>query len=92
MKINEPQLKRIFINPFYAVNFHPGNFGDHKPLVTKEEWIKVNKQLIEEVGVDDFLSCLLDIIENGPITSDELSEPFNDNKPFGYTGKKATNS
>lgn len=33
-------LKRMFANPFYAINISEGLFGDHQLMVTKDEWVQ----------------------------------------------------
>ena len=72
-------LKRMFANPFYAINFDPGLFPAHEPLISKEEWVLVNLRMITEddegnkydlseeaiEAVKRWLHQLLDVLEGG---------------------------
>jgi hypothetical protein len=59
--ISAEQLKMIFTNPFYCLHkIDPVFCKEHDPLVSEEEWIKVNTQLISEIGAEKWLSLLLE--------------------------------
>lgn len=64
-------MSRIFANPFYAVTFDPGLFGDHEPLVSKEQWITANVRLIKEMGAEAYVRQLLEILEGNYPRSEE---------------------
>lgn len=66
-KLNEEDMAAIFMNPYYAIDIHPSFFGEHKHMVTKEEWIKGNKLVIKEIGMDKWLRGLLDVLESGGV-------------------------
>lgn len=84
-KLSVEDLESILINPFYAITIHPGLFGEHAPIISKQEWVKVQKRLLEkEMTIDQWLARLLDILEgnyimnengiDGYISSETLSE------------------
>ena len=60
-KIN---IKEMFANPYYAINISPWLVTAHEPMVTKEQWIKVNAKLIEEIGREEWLKQLLAVLES----------------------------
>lgn len=41
-EISMDNLKDIMANPFYAVTVHEDFIMPHEPLVSKEDWVKVN--------------------------------------------------
>jgi len=56
------------LNPTLVVNISDRLHGDHKPLVTREQWIQVNEKMIGELGVEAWLWQLLDVMEtHGPV-------------------------
>ncbi len=60
------------MNPYYAVNFAPGLFGDHEPSVTEEQWIEANRKLLAAVGDERYLRLLLDALKGvDPVTQHE---------------------
>jgi hypothetical protein len=56
-------LIRILIDPYYAINVDPDIAAYHQPIVTKIDWIKANRRLIDELGADQWLIYLLSILE-----------------------------
>lgn len=69
--MNEQDLKEVVINPFYAINIYPGLAAEHEPLITKEKWVKANENLIKEIGIEEWLKTLLDVLESGGPKSPE---------------------
>lgn len=61
----ERLARQIFINPYYAINISPLLTDEHDKLTTKEQWIKVNSKLIDEIGKEEWLKHLLAILESG---------------------------
>ncbi|QBD78639.1 hypothetical protein EPA93_22660 [Ktedonosporobacter rubrisoli] len=66
------------INPFNAINIDSTNAIEHPPLITKEVWIMANVGLIKEMGVNNWLKQLLDVLVGDIVTGDHLgfSEPI----------------
>lgn len=56
-------LIRILIDPYYAINVAPDLAVDHQPIISKIDWIKANRHLIDELGTDKWLVYLLSILE-----------------------------
>jgi hypothetical protein len=71
--MNEQETTKLFLNPFYVIKFAPWLASDHEPMASKEDWIKVNAQLIDELGKEEWLRQLLEILEKS-------SPPPNPNK------------
>lgn len=63
MKITQTELNKMLCNPFYAINFGSGLFGDHEPMISEKEWVRVQKILIEEMGQDKYFKLLLDVLK-----------------------------
>jgi hypothetical protein len=61
----------LLINPIYAISIDPDLAGSHEPIVHKEQWIDANKHLIDELGVEEWLTLLLAVLE-GSFPSDNL--------------------
>ena len=62
--MDDPNTKEIFANPYYAINIEPGLTTEHEIMVTKEQWIRVNAKLIDEIGKEEWLKQLLAVLES----------------------------
>lgn len=72
--MNEQETRDLLINPYYAVRISPSLTTEHEPMTSKEEWVKANIRLIEEIGSEAWLKRLLDILESPkPVSSVEES-------------------
>jgi len=58
-------LTDMVVNPFYAVTISRDLAAEHAPMVTREEWIEANANLIRELGAEAWLDRLLGILERG---------------------------
>jgi hypothetical protein len=54
---------RILIDPYYAINVDPALATKHQTLVSKGQWVRANRQLIAELGVEEWLVYLLSVLE-----------------------------
>jgi hypothetical protein len=61
--LDTDDLIRFLIDPYYAINIDPDIATDHQPIITKIDWIKANRRLIDELGADQWLVSLLSILE-----------------------------
>lgn len=61
--MNEKELGEVFVNPFYAINISPSLVLKHEPMVSKDKWVKVNANLIDEMGKEEWLKRLLSALE-----------------------------
>ena len=60
----EDSLRRIIINPFYAITVVPQLTEEHEPAMDETEWVRTNVTLIGEMGAASWLRQLLDILES----------------------------
>ena len=77
-KWTESDVEKLFTNPFYCINFSDSLFGQHQPMITEEEWIRVQIKLIKDMGQEKYFKTLLDSIKN-PLTSGDYPTTY------GYT-------
>ncbi|MFA7253330.1 MAG: hypothetical protein WC107_02125 [Patescibacteria group bacterium] len=63
--MNQQDIKNFLINPYYAINISPLLVAEHEAMTTKEKWIAANITLIDEIGSEEWLKRLLDILESG---------------------------
>jgi hypothetical protein len=73
-------IARMLMNPFYAIDINPSLALPHEPLISEEEWIAVNLQMIADIGPESFLRTLLHVLKGGYLAvpdsdSDEGQEP-----------------
>jgi hypothetical protein len=58
------------VNPTLAVNVSNKLQGNNPPLVARDEWIKANVKLINELGSAEWLWKLLDVLETSSAPKD----------------------
>lgn len=64
----------MLINPYYAINLDPGLADQHTPIVDKSQWIRANWRLISELGPEERLSHLLEVLQGDhPRSPNELA-------------------
>jgi hypothetical protein len=78
----EDSLRRIIINPFYAITVASQLTEEHEPAMDEAEWVRTNATLIGEIGA---ASWLLDVL-NGDIVTAEEVESSPPSIHFGYGG------
>jgi len=62
--INENDVKKIFANPFYAITVSKVFTDEHEQSISEEDWVKVNAKLITEIGAEEWLHRLLEVLKN----------------------------
>ncbi len=67
-------LRRIIINPFYAITVAPQLTEEHGPAMGEAEWVQANASLMREMGCERWLRHLLDVLE-GKVAAPE--QPIN---------------
>ena len=67
--MNEDDTKKFFVNPYYAIRIAPSLATEHEFMTSKEKWIQVNAKLIDELGKEEWLKELLDVLETGGLDS-----------------------
>ena len=50
-------------NPFYAITIDEMLTMPHEPMITEDEWIKANVQLIKQLGPEPYLRNLLSVLK-----------------------------
>ena len=72
----EDSLRRIIINPFYAITVAPQLTEEHEPIMDEAEWVRTNATLIGEMGAAGWLRQLLDMLENKDSVTQAPIYPF----------------
>jgi hypothetical protein len=72
----EDSLRRIIINPFYAITVAPQLTEEHEPSMDETEWVRTNATLIGEMGAASWLRQLLDILESKAGVQEGTINPF----------------
>ena len=67
--MHENDVKDLFINPYYAITVAPVLATEHEPMVSEEQWIKVNLELMEQMGSEAWLKQLLTTLKRNDIPS-----------------------
>ena len=62
--IDENEAKKILANPFPAITVSKLFSDEHEPIMSEEDWVKVNAKLINEIGAEEYLHRLLDVLKN----------------------------
>jgi hypothetical protein len=60
----EDSLRRIIINPFYAITVASQLTEEHGPSMDEAEWVRTNATLIGQMGAASWLRQLLDMLES----------------------------
>ncbi len=71
----EDNLRRIIINPFYAITVAPQLTEEHEPPMGEAEWVRANASLMGEMGSERWLRQLLDVLEGKVGAPDQLINP-----------------
>lgn len=50
-------------NPFYAINIAEELALQHEPMLSEDDWVKANVNLLEELGPEAYLRNLLSILK-----------------------------
>jgi hypothetical protein len=72
----EDSLRRIIINPFYAITVAPQLTEEHEPTMDETEWVRTNATLIGEMGAAGWLRLLLDSLESKDGVQEGPINPF----------------
>ena len=69
--MEDPYIEDLLVNPYYAINFSPNLAGKHEPITTKELWVKANLKLMDQLGREEWLKQLLNVLESGEPRSEK---------------------
>lgn len=53
----------MIANPFYAITIDETLTFPHEPIISEDDWIKANVNLINELGPERYLRNLLSILK-----------------------------
>jgi hypothetical protein len=53
----------MIANPFYAITIDKGLTLPHEPMISEDDWIKANVELISELGPELYLRNLLSVLK-----------------------------
>lgn len=59
-------ISAMIANPFYAIEFDPVLATRHEPIISEDQWIAANIQLITELGPEPYLRNLLAVLKGSP--------------------------
>ncbi len=57
------ELRDMLINPYYAIRLDPALWDEHELLVSEEQWVAANRQLLRELGDEAYLRRLLAVLK-----------------------------
>ncbi|HZO74970.1 MAG TPA: hypothetical protein VFB60_22375 [Ktedonobacteraceae bacterium] len=60
------------VNPYYAINIDPIFAVEHPPMWPKDQWIQGNVTLLSQLGIEQWLQLLLDVLEGDFVTADDM--------------------
>lgn len=75
--VKPEDIQSIIMNPFYAITVAPQLVEEHLPSIRDKEWVKANASLIGEIGAEQWLTQLLDVLEGSIVARQEYMSPFN---------------
>lgn len=78
------------VNPYHAINIDPTFSLEHPPMFPQEQWIQSNVMLLSQLGTEQWLRLLLDVLEGDFVTADDMglaSPPRADRTGF-HSGKQ----
>jgi hypothetical protein len=74
-KWTEESVRKVIVNPFYAINIDPALSEKHEPLTPRDEWIRANTRLLSEMGPEAWLRALLDVLEGDFVSDAHFGSP-----------------
>lgn len=74
-RFTEDTLQRILINPFYAITAAVQPTEQHVELAEEADWVQENASHMREIGAEQWLRQLLDVLEGKPCAQSQLISP-----------------
>ena len=65
MNIRPEQVQAILANPFYAMTVAPPLVKEHPLEMSDEQWVRINAQLMQGIGADQWLAQVLAFLQSG---------------------------
>jgi hypothetical protein len=60
------------VNPYHAITIDPMFAVEHPPVWSKEQWIQGNVMLFPQLGTEQWLRLLLDVLEGDFVTAEDM--------------------
>jgi hypothetical protein len=60
------------VNPYHVINIDPMFAVEHPPVWSKEQWIQGNVTLLPQLGTEQWLRLLLDVLEGDFVTAEDM--------------------
>jgi hypothetical protein len=79
------------LNPYHAINIDPMFAVEHPPALPKEQWIQANMMLIPQLGTEQWLRLLLNVLEGDFVTAEDMGSaapPPSDGRVRSHFGKQ----
>ena len=73
--VTEDDVRRILLNPFYAIEIAPILAEPHDTTVSEDQWIAANAKLIQEIGAEAWLRELLTVLKGDFVTGPTGAAP-----------------
>jgi len=65
----EADMVALLVNPVYAIEIDEDLLFEHEPLVTEDQWVGANIELIKQVGAETWLRELLSVLKGNHLLS-----------------------
>ena len=59
----EIDMLALVVNPVYAIEIDEDLLFEHEPLVSEDQWVAANVNLIEQMGAEAWLRELLSVLK-----------------------------
>ncbi len=66
--MTEDDVRRMLLNPFYAIEIAPILAEPHDTMVSEDQWVAANAKLIQEIGAEAWLRGLLTVLKGDFVT------------------------
>jgi hypothetical protein len=66
--VTEDDVRRMLLNPFYAIEIAPILAEPHDKMVSEDQWVAANAKLIQEIGAEAWLRGLLTVLKGDFVT------------------------
>ncbi len=63
IELTPVDVSAMIVNPFYAIELDPTLAARHESIISEDQWIAANIELITELGPEPYLRNLLAILK-----------------------------
>jgi hypothetical protein len=65
----EDQIRRVVVSPMYVLTCDPLFAEPHEATVSQKAWIRANANLAREIGIENWMRLLLDVLRGNYVTN-----------------------